>query len=579
MAQALARTLATCILALTLLSVAGSLGGPHSSTARADGGRFVAVQGGHLVYNGAPIRLKGASFYPRDTAWAHLWSRWDGAAVRDDMSRLADFGANTVRVLLPDREDLSIIDSTGAVRPVILDRLRELVQIAGDLHLKVIITLFDWYDDTPAATDPRWQNNLTYMRTLADAFAEDDRVLGWDLHNEPDLYASWTDHQAEAIDWLLRVGAEMHRLAPHQLITVGVAHAASLWQAGPQGRTLLDVSDFAAFHSYDAGAIASEIAAVRAHTSKPVLLEETGWPTGPCGQDPGYTEATQAILYRIMLGAAESGGIDGVLAWMLWDLPPTSSSGSGVESEQDHFGLLRLDGSLKPGAEVFRDGFRDQVAPLDSTTSSVLPLTLAPTPGPVQHPPGWQPPLVFPQTGHDVWDEFRDYWRRFGGAVVFGYPITEARIEGGMKVQYFERARFEMHPTNARLAGFANLDKAGKLRLLVQLTRVGAPLADARHDPPSAPPPGSGDILWFKESLHSLRGEFKAFWQANSGLTNFGYPLSEEVREVSPEDGKTYTVQYFERARFELHPENAGTPYSVLLGRLGTEMLASRGCR
>ena len=35
-------------------------------------------------------------------------------------------------------------------------------------------------------------------------------------------------------------------------------------------------------------------------------------------------------------------------------------------------------------------------------------------------------------------------------------------------------------------------------------------------------------------------------------------------------DGKTYTVQYFERAVFEQHPENAGTPYDVLLSQLGT---------
>jgi erythromycin esterase len=34
-------------------------------------------------------------------------------------------------------------------------------------------------------------------------------------------------------------------------------------------------------------------------------------------------------------------------------------------------------------------------------------------------------------------------------------------------------------------------------------------------------------------------------------------------------DGKTYTVQYFERAVFEHHPENAGTPYEVLLSQLG----------
>jgi hypothetical protein len=228
---------------------------------------------------------------------------------------------------------------------------------------------------------------------------------------------------------------------------------------------------------------------------------------------------------------------------------------------------------------LFRDGFRAGVPPLPSHTTTTLPLSVAPTPGPVQHPPNWQPPLVFPQTGYDVWDEFRDYWRRFGGVLIFGYPISEARMEGGRKVQYFERARFEWHPENARLKGYDALDKGSKLRLLVQLTRVGASLAGARQFPPAAPPAPGGDVRWFPETQHTLRGQFRQFWEQYAGLTNFGYPLSEEVREVSPANGQTYTVQYFERARFEYHPENAGTPYEVLLGQLGTEMLAARGCR
>ncbi len=36
--------------------------------------------------------------------------------------------------------------------------------------------------------------------------------------------------------------------------------------------------------------------------------------------------------------------------------------------------------------------------------------------------------------------------------------------------------------------------------------------------------------------------------------------------EVNPVDGETYVVQYFERARFEWHPEHIGTQYEVLLG-------------
>ena len=154
-------------------------------------------------------------------------------------------------------------------------------------------------------------------------------------------------------------------------------------------------------------------------------------------------------------------------------------------------------------------------------------------------------------------------------------------MEGGLRVQYFERARFEWHPENARLPGFANLAKGDKLRLLVQLTRLGAPLADAHGFAPRPVPP-AGDapgVTRYPQTGHTLGGAFKAFWQGNAGLTNFGYPLSEEVQEVSPTDSKRYTVQYLERARFEWHPENVGTPYEVLLGQLGSEGLAARGCR
>ena len=61
---------------------------------------------------------------------------------------------------------------------------------------------------------------------------------------------------------------------------------------------------------------------------------------------------------------------------------------------------------------------------------------------------------------------------------------------------------------------------------------------------------------------------------ARGGLAVFGYPLTEEFAEVSAEDGQPYTVQYFERARFEHHPEHAGTAYEVLLGHLGRALAA-----
>ena len=82
---------------------------------------------------------------------------------------------------------------------------------------------------------------------------------------------------------------------------------------------------------------------------------------------------------------------------------------------------------------------------------------------------------------------------------------------------------------------------------------------------------------YFAESGHTLGGVFREYWNANGGLSMFGYPLSEEISEVNPDDGHTYTVQYFERARFEYHPEYAGTSSEVLIGLLGKAMLRERG--
>lgn len=76
----------------------------------------------------------------------------------------------------------------------------------------------------------------------------------------------------------------------------------------------------------------------------------------------------------------------------------------------------------------------------------------------------------------------------------------------------------------------------------------------------------------FPETGKTLKGEFRRFWEQNGGLPIFGLPITDEREEQTPEG--TFVVQYFERNRFELHPENPPGA-RVLLGRLGeTELLA-----
>lgn len=90
------------------------------------------------------------------------------------------------------------------------------------------------------------------------------------------------------------------------------------------------------------------------------------------------------------------------------------------------------------------------------------------------------------------------------------------------------------------------------------------------------PFPSSADRNYYSETGHSLSFGFKTFWNQSGGLPVFGFPLTEEFNEQNRDNGKTYTVQYFERQRFEYHPEYRLTPYETELGRLGSADAAQR---
>ena len=93
--------------------------------------------------------------------------------------------------------------------------------------------------------------------------------------------------------------------------------------------------------------------------------------------------------------------------------------------------------------------------------------------------------------------------------------------------------------------------------------------------PPAAPAesvPGDGSQT-FSETGKTVTGLFLDYWNTHGGLEQQGYPISEAYSEVNDADGQTYITQYFERARFEYHPENGDPKFQVLLGLVGREIL------
>jgi hypothetical protein len=195
---------------------------------------------------------------------------------------------------------------------------------------------------------------------------------------------------------------------------------------------------------------------------------------------------------------------------------------------------------------------------------------------------GAAPPIpasyTFPETGFAVSGRIWQAWlggRQYDYSLyINGYPISELRSETSptdgkiYQTQWFERARFELHPENA-----APFD--------VLLGLLGVAAAQGREsEAPFQPVDMPEDFVpWFPETRHTLGDSSEGgqaisqWWIRLGGLPQFGYPISQPFREISREDGKEYLVQYFERQRFEYHPEKKGTEYEVLLGRLGAEQM------
>jgi hypothetical protein len=172
----------------------------------------------------------------------------------------------------------------------------------------------------------------------------------------------------------------------------------------------------------------------------------------------------------------------------------------------------------------------------------------------------------FPETGHHLSGELLDNWLQHGDFTIYGFPLTDPVYEGGRIVQYFERARLELWPENAD----EHPDWVVQGTLLgvwkAQQVRGRAPFRPVAL--PDYQP--NDEFYFFDETGHTLANGFKKYWDEHGGVAVFGYPISEEYEEGD------FIVQYFERARLEWHPENAGSDFEVLLGHLGREYADAR---
>ncbi len=182
----------------------------------------------------------------------------------------------------------------------------------------------------------------------------------------------------------------------------------------------------------------------------------------------------------------------------------------------------------------------------------------------------------FVETGWCISGRIKQFWEQHGGLTIFGLPLSPQRAEivDGVErqVQLFERNRLELHPENPPPYD-------------VQIGRVGVERLEqqGRNWFTFEQYSSQEGCRFLAETGQNVCGELLAAWQASGlefdgqrgisaaeSLALFGLPIS-PAQEETLADGQTYTVQWFERARLEIHPA-LPAPFRVQLGLLGSEM-------
>ena len=237
-------------------------------------------------YNGQRW-LVGCNFTPSTAInQLEMWQAetFDPATIECELGWAGDLGFNTARVYLHDL--VWELDSGGFV-----ERIDRFLELASEVGVKPMFVFFDdcWNTDFRAGRQPdpppgvhnsgwvqspgsrrvldpsTWGPLEEYVKGVLGSFGDDDRVLMWDLYNEPgnrDLGAGSLGLLREAFRWAREV-------EPMQPISVGV------WFDNDELNGLqLSNSDVVTFHNYhDARNLETQIGVLRSQ-GRPMICTE-----------------------------------------------------------------------------------------------------------------------------------------------------------------------------------------------------------------------------------------------------------------------------------------------------------------
>lgn len=315
-----------------------------------------------------PLSVRGVNYFPAETPWSEYWPKTPADVFQRDMALAAELNCNAVRTFLQfdaHTDAAGLTTRRGEVSEPYLRKIDSLLAAAEENGVRLILCfeLARWFPPIGPSRTEAWQQA---MRCITTHFRGDQRILLWDLHNEPES----RDWDEPLCDYLRAAIPLIEEIDPTHPSTVGIG-----WQI--ERLVPLGLPDVLQYHEYSpkgmlwergVDRVAETIATQRRlGGDRPLLIGEFGMSTardpvhgaGPAWQDrlpePPGTEADQRRTYRIILDAAERHAVAGVLPWCLHSYP-TQEEGFLTPTES-MFGLIRHNGTLKPAADLLRDRY------------------------------------------------------------------------------------------------------------------------------------------------------------------------------------------------------------------------------
>ena len=331
--------------------------------------------------------IVGCNYIPRTAINPiEMWQEatFDPKTIDQELGWAQNIGFNTVRVFL---HYLVWVRSPEAYKK----RIDQFLQIADKHHVKAMFVLWDdvWGKDPDLGEQPKpvpgihnsgWMQNPglsqrtdkalypvfeAYVKDILSTYSNDNRVLLWDLYNEP---GNGKKPPISTMPLLRRTVEWAREVNPSQPLTIGIWNGAKKF--AELNRFSLDNSDVISFHNYDPlNQVKAEVDSLQKRGRPLICSEYMARPRGSTFKSilPYYQkERVGAINWGFVYGKTQT-----IYAW---DYPKGSPDSYYNAWKDDVRSVYPWQSHLTaPEPKVwFHDIFRADGTPFDSTEISLI---------------------------------------------------------------------------------------------------------------------------------------------------------------------------------------------------------------